>query len=322
VPGAKREVVFSGMCDASGAVPLSANRFAVADDEGNVLRVYDADRGGAPLYSVDLSEQLDLPSKPAKKSKKGKPPKKPRKAPETDLEAATRIGDHAFWLTSHARSSSGKLKTERHRFFATSVPREGVVLELVGVAYESLFRDLAADPRYAAFDLASAAERGPKQPGGFNIEGMTERPEGGVLIGLRNPIPDGKALIVPLLNPQEVVAGQPPRFGDPQRLELGGLGVRSLSRWHGRYLIAAGDYDSGQPSRLYTWDGKGEPRHVRAFDFSRFNPEAFFSPEERDEILVLSDDGGVAIDGEDCKKLEDVEQKRFRGVWVALTQGS
>jgi hypothetical protein len=87
-------------------------------------------------------------------------------------------------------------------------------------------------------------------------------------------------------------------------------------------LIAAGHYDSGEPSRLYTWDGRGEPRHVRAFDFSRFNPEAFFSPEERDEILVLSDDGALAIDGEDCKKLERVEQKRFRGVWVALTQGS
>jgi len=320
VPGATREVVFSGMCDASGAVTLSPERFAVADDEGNVLRVYDANRGGAPLYSVDLSEHLDLPVKPPKKKKKNKPPK-PRKAPEVDLEAATRIGDRAYWLTSHARSSSGKLKAERHRFFATNVPREGDVLELVGVAYESLFHDLAADPRYAAFGLAAAAARGPKEPGGFNIEGMTERPEGGVLIGLRNPIPEGKALIVPMLNPEEVVAGQPPRFGDPVRLDLGGLGVRSMSWWRGRYLIAAGHHDKGPPSRLYTWDGKSTPRHVRSFDFRHFNPEAFVSPEERDDILVLSDDGSVPIGDDECKKLKDPTRKQFRGVWVALAVG-
>jgi hypothetical protein len=40
-------VVFEGTCDASGAVPLDARRFAVADDENNVIRIYDAERGGS-----------------------------------------------------------------------------------------------------------------------------------------------------------------------------------------------------------------------------------------------------------------------------------
>src|SRR5688572_741580 len=87
VPGAKREVTFIGMCDASGAVPLGARTFAVADDEGNVLRVYDSDRGGEPIASADLSPQLDLRTAPPKKKKKkhaNRPPKKPR---EVDLEA-------------------------------------------------------------------------------------------------------------------------------------------------------------------------------------------------------------------------------------------
>jgi hypothetical protein len=325
VRGAKRQVVFSGMCDASGAVPLSAALFAVADDEGNVLRIYDADRGGAPLASIDVSEGLNLPEPKAKpKKKKGG---KKKRAPETDLEAATRVGDYALWLTSHARAPSGKLKPERHRLFATVLPGadeadDAPELSVVGVPYERLFADLAADPRYAAFGLDAAAQRAPKEPGGVNIEGMTGRPEGGVLIGFRNPVPGGKALLVPFSNPLEVVRGESPRFGDPIVLDLGGLGVRSLSYWHGRYVIAAGHYDTGAPSRLFTWDGQRAPVAVRALDFSRFNPEAFHTPEEREEILVLSDDGAEPVDGRDCKKLRDGGQKHFRGVWVSLPRVS
>src|SRR5687768_12770455 len=89
-----REVVFQGACDASGAVPLSDRRVVVADDEDNILRVYDAHVGGAPLSKTDLSASLGLPLKGKKK----------RRAPELDLEAATRIGDRAYWLTSHGRN--------------------------------------------------------------------------------------------------------------------------------------------------------------------------------------------------------------------------
>lgn len=52
---ARTDLIFTGMCDASGAVELSRDLFAVADDEDNVLRIYDANRGGAPLSSSDVS---------------------------------------------------------------------------------------------------------------------------------------------------------------------------------------------------------------------------------------------------------------------------
>ena len=122
------------MCDASAAVPLEGGLFAVADDEDNVLRVYDSARGGVPLGQADVSLRLHLPVTP--KKPKNLLPKKVPKPPETDIEAATRIGDLAFWLTSHGRNSSGKLKTERQRLFATSLPERGGDLDLVveGVA--------------------------------------------------------------------------------------------------------------------------------------------------------------------------------------------
>ncbi|MGC4064415.1 MAG: hypothetical protein QM784_07190 [Polyangiaceae bacterium] len=53
---------FSGMCDASGAVPIDENHFLVVSDEDSVLRVYDARNGGVPVAQVDLTEALALPA--------------------------------------------------------------------------------------------------------------------------------------------------------------------------------------------------------------------------------------------------------------------
>jgi hypothetical protein len=53
-----RIVTFTGTCDASGAVPIDARLFVVANDENNVLRIYDAERGGTPLHAIDLSPEF------------------------------------------------------------------------------------------------------------------------------------------------------------------------------------------------------------------------------------------------------------------------
>lgn len=298
-------VVFTGMCDASGAVALSSDSFAVADDEDNVIRVYDAVRGGAPLRAIDLSPELKL----ATKRNKG--------APETDLEAATRLGSLALWLTSHGRSSSGKLKPERHRFFATELSGATARFELVGTPYERLLADLLADARYAHFGLAQASERAPKSEGGLNIEGLTARLEGGVFIGFRSPVPGGRALIATLLNPEQVVRGlEPARFAAPLTLDLEGRGIRDIGAWRGRYLILAGAVNEGGSSALYVWDGAARLQQVDAA-LGALNPEGFFSADERADVMLLSDDGTESIAGRECKRLKDPSQKRFRGLWIA-----
>jgi hypothetical protein len=313
--GASSVTIFTGMCDASGAVEVSERVFAVADDEDNVIRTYDADRGGRSLAKFDLSSSLGLPMKGGDGTGKSK------RAPETDLEAATRIGDHAYWITSHGRNTKGKLKRERLRFFATTLPQDGVPLELVGAAYEGLLDDLLAEPRLARFRLNDAASLAPKAPGGFNLEGMTARHEGGVWLGFRNPVPERKALLVPLLNPDAIVrAAQRAKFGDPVTFDLGGLGIRSLSSWRNRYLIAAGHYADGAPAKLFAWNGKSEPALVPGLDFGGFNPEAFFTPDARERILLLSDDGTLPMDGVSCSDLRDESDKRFRGAWVSLAK--
>jgi len=333
--GGPSEVVFKGICDASAAVPLDRRLFAVADDEDSILRVYDADRGGEPLRSVDLSDALFPPAE-REKGKKGDGKKKkkekgveqasggasaqdrPRRAPESDIEAAVRVGDVAYWMTSHGRNRAGKRKDARLLFFATTASDGDDALLLLGRSYEHLLDDLLGDARYAPFDLAGASELAPKDAGGLNLEGLGLRPEGGVWIGFRNPIPGGKALLAPLLNPERLIEGERARLGDPVLLDLGGLGIRELSRWRGRTLIVAGPYAQGEESRLFTWDGRGTPLEVSGPDLSGFHPEGFFAPEDRDEILLLSDDGTVEIDGDECKRLDDPGRKGFRGRWIAL----
>jgi hypothetical protein len=105
----------------------------------------------------------------------------------------------------------------------------------------------------------------------------------------------------------------------PPLVGLGGLGVRGLSWWHGRYLIAAGHYEHGAVSRLYAWRGDASPPELIATPaLEDFNPEAFFTPEERGEIMLLSDDGSRELKGERCKDLEDERDMRFRGLWLKL----
>ncbi|MBE7449345.1 MAG: DUF3616 domain-containing protein [Kofleriaceae bacterium] len=304
-----RVAVFTGACDASGAVPLSERQMVVADDEDNVLRVYDADAGGAPVAQLDLSPALGLPLV-------GKRNPRP---PELDLEAATLLGDRAYWLTSHGRSKKARRKDERLLVVATStLAADGGGLRVIGQGYDRLLADLIAAPALAPFGLAAAAERAPKDEGGLNLEALTATPDGHALLGFRNPVPGGRALLVPITNLPALTdpaAGGPARFGAAVQLELGGRGVRSLSWWRGRYLVVAGHHAERGRSALYTWDGVGAAVGVD-LDLSDLNPEGFFTPEGRDEIMLLSDDGDQLVDGQPCKRLTDPTRKRFRGVWL------
>ena len=304
---ARQVVTFEGTCDASGAVELGSGLFLLGDDENNVLRVYDGHKGGGPLQTFDVSAALGVPS--------GK-----KQTPETDIEAATSISPLAFWLTSHGRKSSGKPDANRFRFFATRPSEDGKSIQLEGKPYTRLLDDLLAAPQLKGYGLAAAAERAPKQDGGFNLEGMTVMEDGkSFLIGFRNPRPEGKALAVTLLNPEEMVKGEPAKLGPAVLLDLGGQGIRSMSRWRGRYLIIGGSPSGNEGSRLFVWNGKAEkPTPVEGADFTGLNPEAFVSYESEDQILVLSDDGTQVLDGTECKRLKDPARKRFRGVWVPL----
>ncbi|HLU66001.1 MAG TPA: DUF3616 domain-containing protein [Kofleriaceae bacterium] len=300
-------IVFRGACDASGGVGLAGGRIAVADDEDNRLRIYDAAAGGRPVEVIDTRPQMA--------DARGK-------HPEMDLEGTATIGTRVYFIASHGRKKSGKLAPARLRLFAADVVHEDGVgsLTLVGTPYSSLLEDLTEAPALARFGLARAKELPPDEPGGLNIEGLTDSPDGHLVLGFRNPVPNGKALLVPIENPAAMIdRGEPAQFGAPVELDLGGRGIRSVATWDGAYWIVGGT--SVAPPlepRLYRWDGRGEPEWLRSVDFGDLNPEAIATVTVggRTGLLLLSDDGLVPIGERPCKKLKDDEAKRFRGVWL------
>jgi hypothetical protein len=296
---------YSGMANASAAVSVSSNLFVVADDEDNVLRLYHSDRGGAPITEFDYSIFLRWDST----------------YPEADLEGAAKLSDRAFWIGSYGRNKDGKERLSRRCLFATDIRSiDGVVtLTPVGRPYRRLLADLISDPRFEPFHLAEAAGRAPKSPGGLSIEGLSATPAGHLLIGFRNPIPGGKALLIPLLNPNEVIEGKPGRFDLAIHLDLGGLGIRDIAYHQRAYIIIAGSWHERGTFRLYRWAGVGtQPELLTVKGLKHYTPEAvvIYPDTGLRELQVLSDDGNRLIEGVPSKAIKDPRKKTFRSFWV------
>jgi hypothetical protein len=291
------------MCDPSAAVAISDTLFIVASDEDNVLRVYARENPGAP-QRFDLNSFL----------------RPDDDHPEADIEGVTRIGDRAFWIASHGRNKDGKLRPSRHRFFATRVTVEGdkVTVNPVGLPYTRLLEDLAQAPALQKYNLEGASRKAPESKDGLNIEGLAATPQGTLMIGFRNPIPGGKALIVPLDNPQQIVEGERARLGSPIELSLNGLGIRTIEyrERRGRYLIVAGPYNDDGKVALFGWSGNASDSAelIPEGAFGNLSPEAMFTyPGDTTAVQFLSDDGGRKLKGADCKEMVPAKQ-RFRGV--------
>lgn len=298
-------VIFKGCCDASAAAPIGTNLVVVASDEENTLRVYDRVRGGMPVRSFDLTTYLGLG----------------RGSSETDIEGAALLIDTVYWITSHSRNSEGQYRPNRHRFFATRFKVEGdrVEMEFIGKPYRRLLEDLCASPLLAKFDLIKASRLPPKSQGAVNIEGLCATPDGRLLIGFRNPIPGGRALIVPLENPEEVIHGHPASPGQPILLELDGMGIRDTAADGGRYIIIGGSSHGGGKSELFSWKGgRSAPKPFQQVHLKHLNPEAIaLSPNEGIENFQLfTDDSGKNPGGIRCRDLYHDTARSFHGVWV------
>jgi len=321
-------VLHSGPCNASTALAMGPGLFVVGDNREQppvTLRLYRSGQAGAPVGEGTIAARAVAPLNDGH--------------PELDLEASARIGPLAYWIGSHEAAAGngkngngkagkgdgpfGEPRPNRQRLFATTLGLRAaddgktisLTVEPVGRPYTSLIQDLAADPRYAPFQLEAAALRPAKAKGGLNIEGLAATPSGALLIGFRNPLHEGKALLVPLTNPNAVMAGEKAEFGDPVLLNLGGLGIRSLERVNGNLLIVAGPAEGPKgkatPSALYRWSGQFENPALRLRNFDgvsggAFNPEALLV--DGDSLVVLSDDGNLDRDGRACQDLPPAKQ--------------
>jgi len=298
-----------GMCDASAAIPVGTNLFVVANDEDNTLRIYNNDEPGNSIYSQDLSAFLQINPK----------------HPEADIEGATLINNRIYWITSHGANKDGKERPNRHRFFATDIETiDGKFsLKPFGTPFTGLVKAFDDSAKLKKYNLGKAAKNAPESKNGLNIEGLTQTPQGNLLIGFRNPIPKGKALLVPLKNPLGIITrNEKPKFGKPILLALNGMGIRSIeySDTYQAYFIVAGPYDDDGSFQLYQWSGNSSETPVLIkTDFKDLHPEALIVyPMKKTRVKILSDDGSKSINGENCKALAKAQNKTFRSTWLEI----
>jgi hypothetical protein len=297
--------VYNGCCDASAAAWINDHLFAAASDEENMLRLYSRESSGPPVRTVSTAAFLGV-----------------GRRNEADLEGGARVGDLVFWMGSHSRNSEGEGRPSRHVLFAMAVRGDGAAatLEPAGRPFHGLIAAFSADPALSALELHRAAMRGAEDPAGLNIEGIAAGPEASLWIGFRNPVPGGRAILIPFLNPQAVIQRvEAPRFGPARRLDLGGRGVRDIARAGERYLIIAGPAEGGGRHRLFAWDGTdAEPRELPNAIPRGFRAESIVPHFNGQSVDLLSDDGSEKVGGRRCQNLDDRGARQFRALRLNL----
>ena len=295
--GEPRIDFYQGPCDASAAAALDAEHFVVGADEVDTLTIYRRGQSAA-VASIDLASFLGT-----------------KVDQESDIEGAAAIGTRIYWITSHGSNSKGKTQHSRQRFFATDiVPGQLPSLKPAGEPYTKLLRDMDKARALKPYQLGDAAKLPAEAEGGLNIEGLAATPAGTLLIGFRNPLPHQRALIVPLQNPADLIAGKTARFGASIELDLGQRGIRSITQVGGGYLIAAGPTADSGTFALFKWSGLATDAAIPVdVALKNLRPEALFATGLGNEVQLLSDDGGILVNGVECKKLPKTEQK-FRSL--------
>jgi len=326
------EITFHGISDVSAAVFLDDAHFVVADDETNFFRIYKTQKHDRPVSTINLNGFLEPDDD----------------HPEADIEGAARVGDRIYWITSHGRNKDGKMRSSRYRFFCTRIVITGDEARVapMGRICSTLIRQFLTQPSPVKELLVSASQLDADLSGqereqlapkanGLNIEGLCSyRPNQSLLIGLRNPLYEGKAIVLELRNPQSLVdQGFGARFGRVLFWDLQQRGIRGIefSSQENVYYILAGGIDSEKPFALYRWDGDIDEQPVLLHvwdDDDSFGPEGIAVRAADGLLWLFSDDGsleipvdsaadclpGELLDNGNCpnKHLVDPDRKTFR----------
>ena len=331
----------TGASDASTAVPVDGAYMIVADDENQVLRLYDRANSGLPVAGFDFTSSLQLTD--ANNSNILR---------EVDIEASIRQNNRIFWFGSQSNSDGGGVRPNRNRVFATDVTGSGASTSLTYVGrYDALKTDIVnwdatnghgKGPNYYGLQASTATDVSSKTVAGYNIEGAEFAPDGTTAyIAFRAPqvLPANrqKALIIAVTNLASLITSLPgsvsATFGLPIELDLGGRGIREIRRnAANQYVIIAGpagEATGTAPFRLYTWTGNASDKPVeRTTDLTALNVDGSFesivevpsSLNDASQLQVLVDNGDAVYynDGNSASKLGQNNFKKFRSDLVTL----
>ena len=196
-----------------------------------------------------------------------------------DPEGITTDGSYFYVVGSQSRSKhADRAGLVRFRFNKETKTAEDV--QALSQVRQFLVENVA--------ELRGSASEKAKSVDGIDIEGLAWDPTRNVLlIGLRSPVIDGKALLVPLkmrdsrgaFTADNIEAGNI----DAIRLPLGGMGIRSIEYDESRSLfqIIAGATDSQDKTDFKLWEWSGQTdgsglREITSFD-RKLQPEGVAS---------------------------------------------
>ena len=317
----------TGIADASAAVSIDDDYMIVANDESNLLYVYNRNASGLPVTTFDFNSSniLALTDGSTGNYK------------EVDVEAGVRSiinNNKIYWLGSMSNSTNFNDKPNRNRLFATTTNGTGSAATFSNAGYYSNLRQRLitwGDAHGYDFTSAAAAGQDPKLINGFNVEGMVFAPNNTTLyIGFRAPLVPlaGRvnAVIAPIQNFETwfnngAPAGNPV-IGNPIELNLGGKGIRDMIRLStGSYIIIAGNYDNTPVTgMIYKWTGNAgdAPQAIPSFNIAALNAEGVMEVNEGglaslNKLHVISDNGTADYygDGIEAKDLSQNNYKKF-----------
>lgn len=214
-----------------------------------------------------------------------------------DLEGITTDGTYFYVVGSQSKSTGSDLAgLVRFRFDAREQRVEAAE------AVSGLKRLLAANVP----ELHGMENRKYKD-GGINVEGVAWDPRGGrLLLGLRSPVVDGHALVVPmrLRDPRGAFSADNLEVAESKaiRLSLGGAGIRSIEYDERaqvfRVITGAGPNSEKMDFKLWEWNGdEARPalRELGSYD-RRLKPEGITraSSGGRDFTFIVFDTSGYA----------------------------
>ncbi len=264
---------FADIYEPSGLVQLTDGRLLIVEDE--------QDRPVHLLQTAHNDGQLVLLSFPA--------PAFPLRA--DDLEGvAAGPGNRVYAITSHTPEADGSLDAARKKLLRFTVEPGGgygQVEDFSGLLPHLLERVAAIAPGTRHID----------------IEGLSlDRDGRRLLFGLRQPVVDGRSVVLSLENPAAIFdRGEAPVVSaSPVLLDLGGGGIRAMTYAPccGGYLLANEVESSGDKPRSWLWLWDGDPDHPPlSLDFpgrgelKNIEGLAVVAVEGREFLLAACDDG-------------------------------
>ncbi len=278
---------FKHIYEPSGAVTLK---------DGKVLLVEDESKKSLQVISVDKNGKVEELGEP-KMSQKIKMSLKHK---VRDIEGVA-INEHnqLYLITSHSTNKKDKHKKAREQIVRLNY-EHGKVSNFKH--YHGLLNALQElNPA-----LNNSFSKRKKQ---INIEALTwDRDSNSLLIGLRSPLIDGKAIVVPLKNPNDIFdKHENPKLAKPILLDLYGDGIRAMS-WDKKregYWIVSGSVGKRKGDfSLWFWDKKRNLLTISHEDVDIGYAEGVTALKDN-ALFIVQDNGSVSTHGANYKIIKE-----------------